>query len=66
MKTVIFKTEDAVFEFSRNYVIEHLNKLFKENSSDEINNIIIREIFTTKLFQAAAGQTRMAFRSGHN
>lgn len=39
MKTVIFKTKNAVFEFSRNYVIEHLNALFKENSSDEINNL---------------------------
>ena len=39
MGTVKFMTENAVFEFSRNYVIEHLNALFKENSSYEINNL---------------------------
>jgi hypothetical protein len=40
MKTVIFKTQNAVFEFSRKDVMEHLSALLIENSGDDFTELL--------------------------
>jgi len=50
MRTIIFKTENAVFEFSRKDVKEHLIILTAENSADEAVRLL-------KLISTASGET---------
>ena len=50
MKTIIFKTENAVFEFSRKDVLEHLNLLATEHDGDEAVRLL-------KLISTASGLT---------
>ena len=40
MKTVIFKTQNAVFEFSQEDVMEHFSALLKENCGDEFTELL--------------------------
>jgi len=35
MRIIVFKTENAVFEFSRKDILEHLNLLATEHDGDE-------------------------------
>ncbi len=50
MNTVIFNTENAVFEFSRKDVKEHLINLTAENSADEAARLL-------ELISTASGET---------
>ncbi len=50
MNTVIFKTKNAVFEFYRKDVKEHLNILTAENSADEAVRLL-------KLISTVSGET---------
>ena len=52
MNTVIFKTESAVFEFSRKDVLEYLINLTAENSADEAVRLL-------KLISTTSGETIM-------
>jgi hypothetical protein len=50
MRTIVFKTENAVFEFSRKDVVEHLNLLATEHDGDEAVRLL-------KLISTASGLT---------
>jgi len=50
MRTILFKTENAVFEFSRKDVKEHLIILTAENSADEA-------VWLLELISTASGET---------
>ena len=50
MKIIVFKTENAVFEFSRKNVLEHLNLLATEHDGDETVRLL-------KLISTASGET---------
>jgi len=50
MRTIVFKTENAVFEFSRKDVLQHLNLLATEHDGDETVRLL-------KLISTASGET---------
>jgi len=51
MRIIVFKTENAVFKFSRKDILEHLNLLATEHDGDE----------TVRLLEPAADGLRMRF-----
>jgi len=50
MRIIVFKTENAVFEFSRKDILEHLNLLATEHDGDETVRLL-------KLISTASGET---------
>jgi len=50
MRIIVFKTENAVFEFSRKDILEHLNFLATKHDGDETVRLL-------KLISTASGET---------